>query len=47
MLGDQVLVDALGAQAEVALGLDHIAPGFAVARATAVATESLRDQRGR
>ena len=40
MLDDQVLVDALGAQPEVALGLDHIAPGLAVTRPTASSSDS-------
>ena len=35
MFGGQILVDALGAQAQIALGLDHVSPGLALARATA------------
>jgi hypothetical protein len=46
VLGDQVLVNALGAQPQVALGLNHIAPGLALAPATASSSDSLRDQRG-
>ena len=36
VLVTQVLVDALGAQTRIALGLDQIAPGLALARATAM-----------
>ena len=42
VLGDQVLVDALGAQAQIALGLDDVPPGLALARATATASALAR-----
>ena len=47
VLDDQVLVDALGAQSEVALGLDQLAPGLAVTRPAASWSDSLPGQRGR
>jgi hypothetical protein len=46
VLSEQVLVDALGAQPEVALKLNHITLGLAATRPTAVASNSLWDERG-
>ena len=34
VFGDEILVDALGAEAQIALGLDHVSPGLALAVAT-------------
>ena len=45
VFGGQILVDALGAEAQVALGLDHLSPGLALAGATVVAL--LNTVRGR
>jgi hypothetical protein len=43
MVDDQVLIDALGAEAEVTLGLNRLASRIALASATIAALDSLRD----
>ena len=40
VFGGQILVDALGAEAQVALGLDHLPPGLALALATVALVNS-------
>jgi hypothetical protein len=47
VLGDQILVDALRAEPEIALGRDQITPGLALAATTAAEWGSVRGRAGR